>query len=216
MSELKKYRICPVCKNKYPTNVIECVQCDIDLTGEKIYDPNTEESVIAHSNVENSEDSPRELKMVRVCECGEKNPVQSRKCLKCGEDISDIIPTDDADAAEGGYEEDHYSLASLDGEYAYELTGNTTIIGRENKMSEYLSSKSYVSRSHAEILIEQGQVWIKNLSKTNYTFINNSKIDSDEFVKLSDGDEIGLGGNAINGNRQSEAAYFHLRISSCI
>ena len=216
MSELKKYRICPVCKNKYPTNVIECVQCDIDLTGEKIYDPNTEESVIAHSNVENSEDSPREPKMVRVCECGEKNPVQARKCLKCGEDISDIIPTDDADAVEGGYEEDHYSLASLDGEYAYELTGNTTIIGRENKMSEYLSSKSYVSRSHAEILIEQGQVWIKNLSKTNYTFINNSKIDSDEFVKLSDGDEIGLGGNAINGNRQSEAAYFHLRISSCI
>ena len=33
--------------------------------------------------------------------------------------------------------------------------------------------------------------------------------------ELKDGDEIGLGGNSQNGQRQNEAAYFVIRIGSC-
>jgi hypothetical protein len=45
--------------------------------------------------------------------------------------------------------------------------------------------------------------------------VNNEMISGDIPVKLSDGDEIGLGGNEQNGSRQAEAAYFYVRIGSC-
>ena len=31
--------------------------------------------------------------LMKVCDCGEQNPPQARKCQACGEDISDIIAT---------------------------------------------------------------------------------------------------------------------------
>ena len=100
----------------------------------------------------------------------------------------------------------------MDGQYAYNVTDDVTI-GRENVMGEYLNTKSYVSRSHAKVGVENNELWIENISGTNYTYVNNTKIT--EKTKLNDGDEIGLGGLAINGNRQNQAACFIVRIGSC-
>ena len=58
-------------------------------------------------------------------------------------------------------------------------------------------------------------MYVFNFSKTNYTYINNVKIEDDNPKELKDGDEIGLGGNSQNGQRQNEAAYFVIRIGSC-
>ena len=57
---------------------------------------------------------------------------------------------------------------------------------------------------------------IKNCNTTNYTFVNNQMISGDSVIELKDGDEVGLGGNEQNGSRQEAAAYFMVRIGSCM
>jgi pSer/pThr/pTyr-binding forkhead associated (FHA) protein/ribosomal protein L40E len=151
-------------------------------------------------------------KMVRVCECGAKNAPNARKCSACNEDISDITPTPDSE--EEKKEVISYVLSSLDGQFAYKITTDDLTIGRENTMSEYLSAKSYVSRSHARLSKENNELYIENLSNTNFTYVNNKKII--EKTKLQDGDEIGLGGTNFNGKCQEQAAYFLVRIGQCM
>ena len=56
--------------------------------------------------------------------------------------------------------------------------------------------------------------FIENLSNTNFTYVNNKKIM--EKTKLTDGDEIGLGGTNLNHKRQEQAAYFQVRIGQCM
>ena len=109
-----------------------------------------------------------------------------------------------------------FILSSLDGEYAFEITENITIIGRECSMSQYLTTKKYVSRRHAELLRENEKLYIKNLSSTNYTYINNEKDENQKYIELKDGDELGLGGKVVNNERQADAAYFMVRIGKCM
>lgn len=208
---MEQFKICPLCGRKNPPNMLECPECECDLTNVAVGTP-VEEAEIQDKSEPVKEDTPTPH-MIRICECGEKNPPSSRKCSKCGEDISDIIPSSDEEEKTS---EKNYSWSSLDGEYAYTFVDNLTVVGRENAMASYLSSKSYVSRKHAEILIEADKLWIKNHSTTNYTYVNNEKIPVGQYVELHDGDIVGLGGNEIAGKRQDEAAYFCVRIGGCI
>lgn len=204
---MEKYKICPSCKTKNIPTLFECVNCEADLTGVKITDEETERML-----KENSTDYPEEKqKLIRLCECGAKNPPNARKCSACNEDISDITPTPEE------REEQNppvYVLSSLDGQYAYKMTADEIVIGRENIMSEYLSTKSYVSRAHAKLLLVSEELYIENMSNTNFTYVNNKKIM--ERTKLQDGDEVGLGGTNVNGKFQEQAAYFLVRIGQCM
>ena len=58
----------------------------------------------------------------------------------------------------------------------------------ENVLKEYISNKSYVSRSHAKIVSEGENLYITNLSGTNFTYVNNEKIANDilKFKNLLD------------------------------
>jgi pSer/pThr/pTyr-binding forkhead associated (FHA) protein len=76
-------------------------------------------------------------------------------------------------------------------------------------MQEYLCNKPYVSRLHAKIVKADGKIYVENLSGTNFTFVNNQKITGKTELHIDD--EIGLGGNETNGERQEGAAYFALR-----
>lgn len=206
---MEKYKVCPSCKTKNPPALFECINCEADLTGIKITDEETEK-MIADNAVEQAKTDLS--KMVRVCECGAKNAPNARKCSSCDEDISDITPT--LDTEDETKEERSFVLSSLDGRYAYTVTADDVIIGREGTMSEYLSVKSYVSRSHARITKENNELYIENLSNTNFTYVNNKMIT--EKTVLQDGDEIGLGGTNINGRCQEQAAYFLVRIGQCM
>ena len=214
---MAKYRKCPSCGANNPPNLLSCKECGYDSLGyEKILD----DTIPVEEN-DTSKDEEKEPpaptntpEMVRICDCGCHNPIKARKCANCGEDISDIIPVAE-DLGENKENTIHYILSSLDGEYAFELVDNLTFIGREHFMKEYLSQKTYVSRKQAEFLIENGKLYIKNLSTTNHTFVNNEMISDDKYIELSDGDEIGLGGMVLNGTRQDEAAYMMVRIGSC-
>lgn len=208
---MEKYKVCPVCGTHNNPLFLECSDCETDLQNVPVVDESMERVTEQHSE-EPATPSPT-APMVRVCDCGAKNPVQARRCSACGEDISMIIPTPDSAPTV-----QRFMLSSLDGAYAYEINEGSTVIGRENEMREYLSSKPYVSRKHAVLMLDAtaGVLTIKNCNTTNYTFVNNTMISDDASIELKDGDEVGLGGNEQNGNRQPEAAYFLVRIGSCM
>ena len=206
---MEKFKICPNCGKRNAPNALECEECETDISTVRPMDEET---------IKIKEEMPQKpatvsvsATTVRICEeCGSRNPPNARKCRQCGEDISDVTPTE-AESAE----RIHFILSSLDGEYAFPIPEGKTLVGREAAMNEYLTRKSFVSRRHAQLTLENGKATIENISKTNYTYINNEKV-ADGIVELHDGDIIGLGGNEKDGKRQDEAAYFMMRIGSCI
>lgn len=202
---MEKYKVCPYCGKHNLPKMLECIQCETDLSNVRVVDEELE------NRKPESEEAEIAGRMIRLCDCGYKNAVNARKCGGCGEDISDIIPTNNTEVEQTVI---HCVIASLDGEYACEITEPSFCIGRESGMSEYLAAKPYVSRQHAELIKEGDKFYIKNISQTNYTYVNNIKIPQ-EMCELHDGDEIGLGGNSVNGSRQQDAAYFQVRIGLC-
>ena len=207
---MKKYKICPVCGAHNNPLFLECADCETDLQSVPVTDEASE------ALVNPPQPEPTQPEMVRICDCGAKNPVQARRCSACGEDISTVMPTPDTETA-AEPEPPCCVLASLDGSYAYDIPEGTTLIGRENEMKEHLADKPYVSRTHGELIRdpETGAVSIRGKNATNGIFINNRRIGGEDTVTLNDGDEVALGGNQQNGTRQEEAAYFIVRIGSC-
>lgn len=203
---MEKYKICPSCKTKNEPTLLECVHCEADLTTVKITDEETEKML-----AENAAAQSAAVKWIRVCECGAKNPSNARKCGSCGEDISDITPVPDQAEEQNA---SAYVLSSLDGQYVFKMKADEVVIGRENMMGEYLSAKSYVSRAHAKLILEESGLYIENMSNTNFTYVNDRRIL--EKTRLQDGDEVGLGGTNANGRRQEQAAYFLVRIGQCM
>ena len=201
---MEKYKLCPSCGTKNPPSLFECMGCEADLTRVKVTDEETEKMLAAAEEAPSGE-------VIRLCECGAKNPSNARKCSSCGEDISDITPTPDAAPAPAA--EIQFILSSLDGQYAFRIPGDSITVGREHGMQEYLSKKSYVSREHAQLTIEDGQLYVENRSKTNFTYVNNRRIA--EKTPLQDGDALALGGTNIDGKCQEQAAYFLVRIGAC-
>lgn len=198
---MEKFKICPICGKHNKPNMIECLGCETDLTSIKATDEETEK--VKNSSQEIEEPKQQE-EFVRICDCGCVNPATEKKCMECEEDISDIAPTINMQKKECTF-----VMTSLDGEFIYEIKKGEVIIGREHEMRDYLVSRSYVSRQHAKLIKEKNKIYIENLSRTNFTFVNNERIVERTELKLDD--EIGLGGNEINGNRQGEAAYLVLR-----
>lgn len=204
--ELTKYKICPDCGKKNSPGLIECRYCEADLTAVRIFDdatkPEEEIPVEPAAKTEKTE-------LVKICDCGAENPPQARKCKACGEDISDIIATEKLKACEESF---FYELHTLNDDFSVVIDKPLIVLGRESELKDYLKNKPFVSRQHAELTVIADKVFIKNLSKTNKTFINNEEILSDTPVQLHEGDEIGLGGKIIAGNRQEQAAYFIFRV----
>lgn len=207
---MDRYKLCPTCGIKNNPTSFECQSCETDLTSVRVLDEETEK---AQQTVTTNIPQAQTV-MVRICDCGQKNPSGSRKCSSCGEDISDVTPANDT-AINSANEAQKYLLSSIDGEYDYEIKQCVTV-GREQEMGEYLSKKLFVSRTHAKLSIVENELYIENLSGTNFTYVNNVKVALGEKVKLTDGDELGLGGFIKNGERQDEAAYFLVRTGLCI
>jgi ribosomal protein L40E len=195
---MSSYKICPSCGHQNPKNLIECSECEYDLQNVVPTDPDA--PVIQEPEVESS---TTENTFARICpECHHENPAQSRKCEKCGEEIFDVIPS-----LHGA--EKKFTLELFDGNdgATFSLEDTVTDIGREAKMALQLATKTFVSRVHIRLTKQNEELFIQNLSTTNGTFVNGVRITDDNPHMLKVGDEIGLGGNASNGNYQPEAAY---------
>lgn len=202
--ELKKYKICPSCREHNRPTSLECRKCEADLTGVRVIGESELQELEAEQG--SASDAAENTHLVRVCEeCGTENPPQARKCTQCGEEISDILPRQVLKKENTAY---RYELTSVDGMFHKKIEKEMSVIGREADLQEYLGTKRYVSRVHAELTAADGKVFIKNLSGTNKTFVNNEIISESEPYELKNGDEIGLGGKVIDGSRQEDAAYF--------
>lgn len=195
---MEKYKVCPSCGEHNNPVFIECSNCGTDLMAVKVVDEETEN--IAY-------ESEAEVPMVKICECGVENPLAARKCSSCGEDISDILPTPKTEKRCK-----QYVISEISGNFTYVIPNDSEIIiGRENVLKEFISDKSYVSRSHAKLVSEGDNLYITNLSGTNYTYVNNEKILNGTPTLLKTDDEIGLGGCVNNGSRQELAVYLVVR-----
>ena len=198
-----KVKVCPSCQEKNPPNLFECAKCGADLTGVMPVDMEQE----VDSNPITKEEP--EGAIIKVCDsCGAKNAPQARKCEACGEDISDVRPTQESEPTEDTINVQSFDLRAVEDDFIYTVDKPITVIGRKATLSEYLHDKTYVSREHIKIIIADGSALVENLSKTNYTFVNDSQIEDGVQVVLQEGDEIGLGGKLINDVRQKKAAYF--------
>lgn len=200
---LEKYKVCPACGEHNAPRLLECRKCETDLTGIKVVDAASEQKAV---KVEKEE--PVSKALYRVCDCGENNPPQARVCRACGEDISDILPTMQEAKVEQSFQ---YRLEAIGSDFTATFEAPVVVIGREAEMSDYLGNKMFVSRQHAKLTIAAGKVFIENLSKTNKTFVNNELVSEDKPVSLTNGDELGLGGKVIAGDRQERAGYFIFR-----
>ncbi len=209
--ELNKYKVCPECGKHNPPSLIECRYCEADLTGVKVVDSEAEAQQNAAIEAPPTERAPVEMELMRICDCGAENPPQARKCKACGEDISDIIPKQVEKKAKKVFS---YDLKSVDGSCSITIDKPLVVIGREAELRDYLTGKMYVSRQHVRLTVVVDKVFIENLSRTNKTFVNNEEIPDATPTAIANGDEIGLGGKVINGNRQEKAAYFILQVGS--
>jgi ribosomal protein L40E len=204
---LTKFKVCPVCGERNPPVLLECGKCETDLTGVKVVD----EAILAAANasVDIPADDDDSRGPVKICDCGTANHPQARKCSACGEDLSDVRATE----CMGNRETRAKAvLRSVDGSFSFVLEKPVTVIGRDAEMRQYLASKSYVSRMHAKFTIVRGDTYIENMSGTNSTFVNNVLIPGGAPTLLKKGDEIGLGGKLINGERQNGAAYLVVEV----
>ena len=155
-----KFKICPSCGKHNNPYEFECIECGVDLTS---VNPTDEENEKNKSLEANKTATPV---MVRVCEsCGHRNPINVGECQNCQDDLADIIPTPMDTTQEQSENSFQVTLASMDSEYAYLLQPGKTIIGRDEAMSDYLKSKRYVSRKHAEFDLSDGKLTVTNLSQ---------------------------------------------------
>lgn len=212
---MSKFKICPECGTKNLPDAIECEHCECDLMSV----PATDEQQEAAKKV--SDDKP-EIKgnLVRICsECGKENPPNARKCLNCGEDISDVectssntsmtntVPvTQLAQRTDLAFKIAAFVLRSLDDRINFKIDRDNITFGREHELKDYLAAKTFVSRRHCKFMLENGELFVEDLNSANGTYVNNQKIL--QKTKLAKGDEIGLGGAVFNGSRQDNAAYF--------
>jgi len=70
------------------------------------------------------------------------------------------------------------------------------IIGRGGE-AEVRLVEDKLSRRHAKIAIERGTAYIEDLGSTNGTFINGTRLEDGERVRLVDGDKVQLGAATI-------------------
>jgi pSer/pThr/pTyr-binding forkhead associated (FHA) protein len=65
------------------------------------------------------------------------------------------------------------------------------LIGRSKNANLCMSEDSYVSRSHAKILLHNGEMFIEDLASKNGTYLNNQLLKGKKDMKI--GDEIKIG-----------------------
>ena len=67
-----------------------------------------------------------------------------------------------------------------------EITSTEFNIGRDRDYNDYIiSDNRHVGRSHAKIMMEEGEWFITDLNSLNHTFVDNKQIPSEEKIKIS-------------------------------
>lgn len=66
-------------------------------------------------------------------------------------------------------------------------------VGKERSYVDYfIGDNTAISRSHANIIIREGEYFVVDTNSTNHTFVNGTMINSNEEIKINHGDTIRL------------------------
>jgi diguanylate cyclase (GGDEF)-like protein len=101
-----------------------------------------------------------------------------------------------APPAQAGGKRDRAYLVVLAGASVgemYKVEGDRTVIGRGQKAQIRLFDDG-ISREHAQLVIEDGSIYLQDLGSTNGTFCNGLKVDRKQLI---DGDKILVGSTTI-------------------
>lgn len=64
------------------------------------------------------------------------------------------------------------------------------VIGRQERISDYIIDRESVSRMHCRIDMEDGEYYIRDLNSRNGTAVNGEALINNERIRLNDGDEV--------------------------
>lgn len=64
---MEKYKVCPYCGKHNPPKMLECVECETDLSNISVVDSETEQKNREKETAGGAEPMPE---MVRICDCG--------------------------------------------------------------------------------------------------------------------------------------------------
>lgn len=193
-------KVCPACGYVNQSTELLCLQCDYDLSIVDI----TEAQDTTADSVQPSAAAPRPAYGRRCPACGKEQPISVHVC-ECGEKIlaQPIIAFSGAEVTPVR----SWSLLSLDGKASLAMEpGTEKEIGAAAEMAAYLYPKSFVSSHHGMLRCDDNGLLYQNLSQTNGTLLNGKKIIGSDYVRLSEGDILCLGGRE-GAQTQAMAAY---------
>lgn len=67
------------------------------------------------------------------------------------------------------------------------------VLGKMSECSDVVLQDKSVSRMHAKIFEENGELYLQDLNSTNGSFLNGLQLETNEILKIKIGDEIGFG-----------------------
>lgn len=86
-----------------------------------------------------------------------------------------------------------WKLVQNDGRESHDLGNDGVMVGRDRSCNLVLTHPA-VSRRHARLSIEEGQVVLEDLKSANGTFVNNARV---EKVRVTEGDVIRFGADPV-------------------
>lgn len=86
-----------------------------------------------------------------------------------------------------------WQIVQNDGRETHEVTAGGLVVGRDRSCNLVLTHPA-VSRRHARISVEAGQVVLEDLKSANGTFVNNARVDK---VNVAEGDVVRFGADPV-------------------
>ncbi|MBQ9358123.1 MAG: FHA domain-containing protein [Abditibacteriota bacterium] len=194
---MEKYKICPDCGARNDVERRTCPECGASLMNVAATDDETEERVKQQQEPPREATVSDEPSLVRLCDCGHRNPAAARKCEKCGAPLTSA----DISSAAGR----KCALLLADGT-RFPITGKT-VIGRSFALGDRLSGINTVSRRHGEAEPAPEGLYVRDLDSANGTWTGGKRIDGKGML-LHDGAVLVLAYNPADKSEPQKTAFY--------
>jgi len=160
---------------------------DMDKTAIGVMDAGEATQVVTQPGVEATQYAAN----VDCPVCHTPNPPSETYCIDCGFMLASepVAVEEMPEAPQVG------SLVTADGTREFVLKPGENAVGRQD--ADILLAHNTVSRKHATITVEEGEVYVEDAGSTNGTTVDGRKIEAGDKVELVDGAEVVFGSQAL-------------------